>query len=453
MKLPMAAPNLDDLWRELDVSRRLSALLEVEPLSDGEYYHWDQLRHRQPPSDLTAEEWWLGVKIARSKILKPLPFTDKKGANFQYGMPDPVLRLLHGIDQDASGRIQMAEEVTNPATRDRYIVNSLIEESIRSSQLEGASTTTDVAKNMIRSGRRPTDRSEQMIVNNYMAMRFVQQHAQQRLTPELVFALHRTVSDNTLDDPQKAGRFRSDSDNVIVEDGLRNVLHVPPAAKELPSRLKTLCAFANERSTATFMHPVVRAIILHFIMGYDHPFVDGNGRTARALFYWSMLSQGYWLTEYLSISRILRKAPGQYSRAFVYSETDDNDLTYFAIYQLQVIRRAIVDLQRYLRRKISELRQIESLLRSSDDLNHRQLALLTHALKHPGAKYTILSHQVSHNIVYDTARTDLLGLATRGFLQQRKSGRAYLFTAPTDLSGRLRGRSTATRSDTPAHGR
>ena len=437
MKLPMPAPQLPDLYGRMDLSKKFGLLIDIEPLQGGEYLHWDQLRHREPPPGLEPEEWWAGVKIARSKTIKQVPFTDKDGNHFQYAVPDPVLRLLHGIDQNAAGRIQMAEEATNPATRDRYIINSLIEESVTSSQLEGASTTTEVAKNMIRSGRRPTDRSEQMILNNYLAMRFVQRHAESALTPQIVLELHRTVTEGTIDDPTKAGRIRTDEDSVVVEDGMGNLLHVPPAANELETRLDELCAFANERSDDPFTHPVVRAIIIHFMIGYDHPFVDGNGRTARALFYWSMLSQGYWLAEYISISRILRKAPGQYSRAFVYTETDANDLTYFVLYQLDVMRRAIDQLQKYLKRKITEIRQVEALLRQSTDLNHRQLALLSHASRHPGARYTIQSHQRSHNVVYETARTDLSDLAKRGLVHQRKSGRAFVFSAPSDLAALL----------------
>ena len=353
-------------------------------------------------------------------------------------LPDPVLRYLHEIDQNASGGIQLAEEVTNPSTRDRYIINSLIEESITSSQLEGASTTAEVARDMIRSGRRPIDRSERMILNNFSAMKFVQENRLEKLTPELVFELHRMVTDGTLDDPEKAGCFRTDEDNIVVSDAAGNTLHVPPRDGELPKRLELMCEFANSRPTdGPFMHPVLRAIILHFWLGYDHPFVDGNGRTARALFYWSMLSDRYWLAEYISISRILKKAPSQYGRAFLFTETDDNDLTYFVLYQLRVITRAIEELKGYLRKKMQEIREVQALLRRSADLNHRQLAILSHALKHPGRQYTVQSHQTSHAVSTGTARTDLLDLADRQLLQRRKVGKSFVFTAPADLGERL----------------
>ncbi len=136
-----------------------------------------------------------------------------------------------------------------------------------------------------------------------------------------------------------------------------------------------------------------------------------------------MLSRGYWLCEYISISRILRMATAKYAKAYLYTETDENDLTYFVLYQLQVIERAIDDLQQYLQKKVQEVRQVERLLRRSAELNHRQLALLSHALKHPDGRYTIYSHERSHNIAYQTARTDLLDLEKKDLVEKRKIGK------------------------------
>lgn len=405
--------------------------------SAGAYFHWDELRHRTPPADLSHTEWWLGLKLSRLSSKRAVPLLDKDASAFSFNLPDEALEQLHFVDQHAAGQIQIAEEVTNPASRDRYIINSLIEEAITSSQLEGASTTREAAREMIRSGRRPSTKSEQMILNNFHAMEFVRERAGEPLSPEMVFELHRIVTADTLEDPGKAGRFRETVDNIVIEDESGHLLHVPPPVSELLQRLERLCAFANDVSQGAFVHPVVRAIFLHFTIGYDHPFVDGNGRTARALFYWGMLSRGYWLAEYVSISRILKRAPSQYARSFLYTETDENDLTYFLLYQLNVMRRAIGELQEHLRKKVKEIRQVQHMLKGDPSLNHRQLALLGHALRHAGKTYTIQSHQRSHGVVYQTARTDLLDLADRGLLLRQKMGKAFAFLAPLDLADRL----------------
>lgn len=193
------------------------------------------------------------------------------------------------------------------------------------------------------------------------------------------------------------------------------------------------------------MPPAVRAILLHFWLAYDHPFVDGNGRTARALFYWSMAHQGYWLCEYLTISRILKKARGQYARSYLYTESDENDVTYFLLYQLGVLLRAIDDLYDFLARKAAEMHAAEEMVRRATRLrgefNHRQLAIIQNAAKNPEARYTLASHRRSHGVSYQTARTDLLKLVAEHLLAQVKIGRAFMFIPSADLHSRLEARS------------
>lgn len=442
MKIPPTPPRIQDILTQSDL-RDLERLLAMSPTPKGRYLHWDELRHRTPPQGLTHELWWVGVKMARNGMLKGLPLIDKYDHPIKFATPDPVMRALHDIDRQAAGEIAMPDSVVSGEDRNRYIVSSLIEEAITSSQLEGASTTREEAKNMLRSGRRPRDRSERMILNNYHVMEQIRDLKEEPFTPERILELHRIVTEGTLDDPSAAGRFRRADEKISVMDATHtNILHEPPSAATLPDRLERLCTFANlDEKSEPFVHPVVRAILIHFMLGYDHPFVDGNGRTARALFYWSMARSGYWLMEYLSISRLIKMAPAKYARAYLYTETDDNDVTYFILHQLGLIERAIEELHSYLARKIDEQRSAERLLRKAtrlaDQLNHRQVALLSHALRHAGHGYTVESHKRSHQITTQTSRTDLIKLVELGLLEQRKRGRAFIFYAPPDLGERI----------------
>ena len=439
MKIPQTPPP----WRQLIAEQEdLSRIMGLGPLVRDHYMHWDELRHRTPPEGLSHEAWWAGVRFARAGLLKSLPFQDKHKRPIQFGMPDPVLRLLHAIDQLAAGNVGMESAMVSGEDRNRYLVSSLIEEAITSSQLEGAATTREEARAMLRSGRQPRDKSERMILNNYYAMESIRDLRGVDLTPERVFDLHRIVTEGTLDN-HGAGRLRKSDEriNVVTVDHT-SVLHEPPDAETLPWRMELLCQFANASSDdGPFVHPVVRAILLHYMLGYDHPFVDGNGRTARALFYWSLARSGYRLMEYVSISRLLKQAPAKYARAYLYSETDGNDTTYFILHQLGVIEQAIQALHEYLARKMAEQRGAEELLRHapglSSRLNHRQIALLSHALRHAGHGYTVLSHKRSHRVTHQTARTDLQLLVEFNLLEQTKRGRAFVFYAPDDLRERI----------------
>lgn len=385
----------------------------------------------------------MAVKAARGASYVPLPLLDKNGRHFQFAPVDVLQQMLMKVDRDASGRIQASEPVTDPQTRDTYLLKSLMEEAITSSQLEGASTTREVAKEMIQRGRPPRTHDERMIYNNYQALLFLRRMGENRLTASMIFELHRILTDGTLEEPGAAGRFRTEEEAICVMDHGDTILHMPPSASELPGRLEAMCRFANGTDDGgRFIHPVVRAITLHFWLAYDHPFVDGNGRTARALFYWMMARQGYWLCEFISISRILKRAPSRYARSFLYTETDDNDLTYFLLAQLKVILVAIEDLLAYLETKQRQIAATQKLLRRSEllreRLNFRQVALIQHAMKHPVYSYTIESHRKSHNVSYATARADLLKLVEVGLLDQENGPRRLLlFVAPRDLRARI----------------
>lgn len=437
------APSTAELIARLEPDALIAALSVSPPASDRErYLHWDKLRRLPTPEGLTSEQWWLQLKSARQDAMRPLPLTDPDGNPFGYTVPDLILRHLHRIDQRMAGEVAMDEVVTSEREAGRrFLVNSHMEEAIRSSQLEGATTSRLAAKELLRSGRKPLDRSELMIVNNYRAIRFIKEIGEE-LTPEAVLELHRIVTDGTLDNPDASGRLqRPDEDRVVVfyRDGDRSPVHVPPPADQLPDRLAALCRFANEGEDGEpFVHPVIRAILLHFWLAYDHPFEDGNGRTARLLFFWLMHARGYWLAEYLPISRLIRNARAQYEHAFLETETDGGDTTYFLIHQLETIDRAIADLHLYLQRKIVEQRDAEARLAGFDGLNGRQVALLGHAIRHPGHLYTYEGHAADHRVTHETARSDISDLAGRGLLDRRGDGRPHRYEPPADLPDRLK---------------
>lgn len=438
MKMPKSPPDWTEELKKITPDRLVAIIQTVGgPSHAGKYSHWDKLIRYKTPDGFSHEEWWLGLKFHRIQQYKEIALVDRSGLPFQFLVTDPIPEQLHLLDQSAGGSIEIPEQITSPETRDRYIVQSLMAEAITSSQLEGAVTTRQVAKEMIRKNRKPRDKSEQMILNNFLTMKQITKLKDAPLTKDLVLEIHKIVTDKTLDDPSAMGRFRRADEVVVVDDMYGEVFHEPPHAGELEHRINTMCDFANGKTPGDFLHPALRSIILHFWLSYDHPFIDGNGRTARALFYWSMLHYGFWLFEFISISQIIRQGPSKYGRAFLHVETDDNDLTYFILYHLEVIQRAIDELNQYVIRKTKQLQLAESSLRDLPELNHRQRALISHAIRHPHQRYTFMSHSISNNVTRQTARTDLFDLRDRGLLVATKVGRAWNFTPAENLESKL----------------
>lgn len=152
------------------------------------------------------------------------------------------------MDKQTSGRIGPPAPVLPEApTRERYVINSLIEEAITSSQLEGAATTRKVAKEMLRTGRKPRTRDELMILNNYRGMLRVRELRHERLTPAMIAEFHRIITDGTLDDQSDCGRLQLPGEDrvVIVDYHDDEVMHALPGATQLPERLERLCQSAN----------------------------------------------------------------------------------------------------------------------------------------------------------------------------------------------------------------
>ncbi len=433
MRMPESPPDFQKIYSEfIDIPRpgrptlNSPELTEFVQRSNDKYVHWDKLRRQNNlPPGYTAEMVWIAIAMARHLAYRPLPLKFGR-ERFVYWSPPQHVEWLHEIDQQAGGTLD-ARTPKSLRDDDRYLLNSLMEEAIASSQLEGAATTRRVAKQMLRENRKPRNRAERMILNNYKAICEIRESRNAKLSPNFLKHLQTVLTEGTLDDPTGAGRFRMSDDRVVVAD-LRTseTLFTPPPAESVEAGIEEICEFANQRSRP-FIHPVVKAIVLHFALGYVHPFIDGNGRTARAVFYWYMLKHNYWLFEFLPLSRLFLQAPSKYARAYLYSETSGGDVTYFIHYHLRTTLRAIRELHGYLDRQRQERAETARLFQAEPDLNFRQQSLLVHAVHHPDAVYTIRQYQNENNVSYGTARSDLLSLVEKGRLKMSLRGKKLVF--------------------------
>ena len=444
MAPPKSAPPQHALAAEfaaLSADQQIALIGLSDPLdAEGRYLAWDQARYRESDSGFSAQLLWFVNTLARKTSAQTLPLLGRGGVPFWYCRPTSLLASLDRLDGALRTHLLADETLMTNSARKRWLQRGLIEESIESSLLEGANTSRQLAQEMLREGRPPRDKSERMIANNFSAMRLVEQWANdgEPIDLEHILALHRTVTDGTLSDDRDAGRLQQPGEQrVFVVSASGKVVHRPPPAEELPERLQRLCAFADPEGDE-YIHPLVRAILLHFAIGYDHPFVDGNGRTARALFYWSLLRNGWWLAPYLPISHFLLKAPAKYSRAYQYVTSDGNDVTHFLLHQLDVIERATELLQQDLQAQAVATRELVAQL-AEGGFNERQLTIIESALAQPSRIFTIAQQRNEHRVSYWAARADLQDLAERGYLDRERSGKKFVFRPTPDLHDRIGG--------------
>jgi Fic family protein len=445
MKIPEKCPdwagilqtNFDILFQ----SKKMPALNEFVQRTEqrDEYAYWDRIKYFPRPEGISPELAWAYLKFSRQSKIQPTELICKEDKNFGYWIPNSVLKQLSFIDKYTTGQILSDTPLIQGIEQKRYLVSSLMEEAIASSILEGAATTRKAAKEMLRVGRQPRSHSEKMIFNNYQTIMKIKGLVKKPLGNELILELHKSMTIDTLEDPTACGRFRTDKDDPIdIKDEKGQVLYTPPPPNNIPSMMKILYDYANKDIDEEFTHPVIKAINLHFYLAYIHPFNDGNGRTARALFYWYILKQKYWLFEYLTISKVFLRAPSQYARAFLYTEFDNLDLTYFISFHLKAVIIAIKELIDYIKHKQREIRKIDYLFNKYSELNDRQKSLIKHAFDNPDAQYSISTHQNINNITYETARTDLLHLVKQQLLSKIKKGKKFYFIPAKKLHNKIK---------------
>jgi Fic family protein len=413
----------------------------------GKYLHWNDFKWRVEKGD-DEESAWVATKLSRKSIAKDLVTLQAVGNKcFSYCIPNSLFAQLHSIDTMAGGGKKISDgSLISPDDKNRYLVKSLmIEEAITSSQLEGASTTREIAKEMIQKGLEPKDKSQQMILNNYLLMKKALEKKDEDLSIGFILELHEIATRKAIENNATCGEFRQ-SDNIVISNLYNENIFYPPVHDTIISRLKDLCEFANidhsQNDPSNFIHPVVKAIILHFMVGYIHPFGDGNGRTARAIFYWSILKSGYWLFEYVSISKLIQEKRNDYDKSFIYTETDDFDLTYFIYNQVETIDKAVKLLYEHIEKKQRDFYNFISWVEKNPiakKLKREQLEILKEAVKSPGREFTANQIADEFGVSINTARNYLNRLVSEELLVQAKtkSGKTVIYLAPVSLRSKL----------------
>jgi Fic family protein len=420
-KTPLITKDLEfgEVIAELAAIGRFNEFVESQ---DSRYYYYDKWKYKAQEWNIDPKKLWGTVKRYRGITNKDFTISQIPGFKFKIGTPSFVQKYLHEFDMNLGGSLQ-GDTIIPSEDRDRYLISSLMEEAIASSQLEGAATTRQIAREMLESNRRPKNHAEKMILNNYEAMKWIVSNKDTPITITAIRQLHAILTKSTLADPQEEGAYRKDDDVKVIGVQTGTPVYTPPKAAHLDQLMNDFCSFASEQKKVSFfLHPIAKGIILHFLIGYIHPFVDGNGRTARTIFYWYLLKHGYWLIEFMSVSRIILNSKAQYSRAYLHTEQDENDLTYFLVYNLRTTHLALEDLKRYIQRKSAEKQNAMTLLRNTS-LNDRQIVIVQEIIQDSTIYFTVKQIENKFGISNQTARNDLNGLVAEGIFVERRIGK------------------------------
>ena len=131
-------------------SRALSMLRNKEYLEkiraiNNKYLYWDKVKYQIKSDDFSTIDLWTAIKLTRSLDYKYLNFGKYK---FSFSQTDYIQKILHEFDLNIGGNLG-TQKLIPEQEKDKYLISSIMEEAIASSQIEGAVTTRKKANEML----------------------------------------------------------------------------------------------------------------------------------------------------------------------------------------------------------------------------------------------------------------------------------------------------------------
>lgn len=391
----------------------MSEMNELVKTFFGRYLPRNEIVYRLPVG-MAIAEFWPEELAYRKKQAIELPLQSFDDHPYWFVMTKNFERAADRLAEIA--RTEMLKDLPVYAANE----SAVIDEAFFSSVIEGVYSTRQHAHELINSGKTPKDKNEQMILNNYAALRFALAHLDGPINEAVVLEIGRLLTENTLESGTKPG-YRDDM--VYVKNGQQEIIYTPPKAEFVRPMMQELLHYIADPE----VHPIIKACVAHIAFVTIHPFFDGNGRTARALSYMILLQAGYDFLRQFPISGVLSQERAKYYKAIRASQDPENgyDFTYFLEYYAGMIERGTQGIHDRVtgRRKVDHLRDKLSGMADGNRLVRGVTWLIDEEIQTITAEKWKSKFKVS----FETARQDLLRLTKIGFLQKRTVGRKHYF--------------------------
>jgi len=387
-------------------------------LTDQRYLNKKEIMYRLP-STVPINEFWPELLQARKELKIELPLWDKDEHNMWICMLPNMQDKLKEIDKKAKHEIY---DYIPDKMKETIIFEALVDEAFYSSVIEGAFSTKKRSKEMIMKKEIPANKSEQMIFNNHEALVFTLENIHKPITEDILLAIYRIVTKNTLDNEDQVRKYRNDA--VFVYDpNMAEPIYEGPDHQNVQALMDLLFVFINRDDD---LHPIIKSAIIHFYFVYVHPFFDGNGRTARCLAYMYLLQKGYNAFKFFSISSVVKEERSKYYKVIKDVEDNESDITYFLKFYNEMILKSVDNILISLMKELRKTIILSEIAASKIVLAKRQKHAINLFFK-KDQKITIAEYAKKYKVVYETARTDLLQLVEIGVLSKAKRGKKYVY--------------------------
>ncbi len=388
-------------------------------------------------SGWSPEETWKLLGAIRREYSIEVPIATPQGYRLCYFLHQDLLNRLFDIERYCRPESDLCRQLADREGQP-FLVKIQIEEAIATSTLDGLSLPYRQAESLIRLDRKPRDGGERVIVNTYRAMSDIGAYVNERFSPKLMSELYDRITEGV--DPETI--VRGPDRSPLARKEYRQLAGLHP-----DRHIADICAYANHEIGDADEHPAIRAFVMRGQMRQWLPLPDWNGNVASLFYRLYCLKHQYPVLAYLPFSRVLldweegRIRPphvlaGELPRQYI-DENGDEDHTPAITLAVQLAHHKLLELLNHTRLRKQRDERVLAALQNDPSLNHRQRSILSRAIRHPDADFSIRYHRTNHNVAYATARADLLALVDKGYLVQQKRQKAFVFRPHRGLQARL----------------
>lgn len=335
--------------------------------------------------------------------------------NPRYSITNKVLKNI--------GNIEASKEVIDhapllPYFEKEFRENALVRSVHFGTHIEGNELNLTEAEKVIKGQEViARDRDIQEVINYRKVIDYIGKsqvrNSKEEVSEDTIRELHKLTVEKILPQDQ-CGVFRKTQ--VVIKNSLTGeVSFRPPMAVAIPFQLKNLLEFINSDED---MHPVLKSGITHYELVRIHPFLDGNGRVARAFATLILYKEGYDIRRFFSLEEYFDKNAREYYEALQSVEEKEGDLTEWLEYftfglsvELSKIRERIesISIDAKLKQKLGG----EPIL-----LTPRQIKIIEYIQK-IGYLQNQAFEQLFPMVSEDTILNELKGLLTTGLVKKR----------------------------------
>lgn len=279
------------------------------------------------------------------------------------------------------------------------------------------------------------DRDIQEVINYRKVMEFIDQISNQQINKSanqliidesLILQLHKMTVDRILP-PEKCGKFRETQ--VVVKNSLSGeVSFRPPLSTEMPKLMEELLQFINDKDKDD-IHPVLKAGIVHYELVRIHPFVDGNGRVARALSTLFLFLEGYDIRKFFSLEEYFDSDALDYYQALRSVENSQGNLTVWLEYFTKGLSIELSKIKEKVENISIDAHLKEKLGGKPVMLTDRQIKIIEYIQK-IGYLQNKAFGTIFPMVSEDTILNELKGLLTNGIIKKTGStkGAKYIMS-------------------------